>query len=73
MLDYGNHFQVQSWDTNGTLKNLPSPFDRLRANGRYLEIVAIFPFILSLPKHGKILFQQPTSFFRARAFWMAKP
>jgi hypothetical protein len=29
------------------------PFDRLRANGMYPEIVGIFPFMLSLSKHGK--------------------
>jgi hypothetical protein len=38
------------------LKNLRSPFDMLRSNGGSLEIVANFPFMLSLSKHVNSFF-----------------
>jgi len=30
---------------------LVQPFDRLRANGGYLEIIKFFPFVVSLSNH----------------------
>ena len=41
---------------NRVLKNLRSPFDKLRANGAGIAIVGDLPFVLSLSKHENDFF-----------------
>jgi len=40
-------------DTNGLLKTLRLPFDKLRENGGSIKTVGFYPFVVSLSNHSK--------------------